>query len=94
LPFHNLNPSAQDGFQPESDKVSRNFTNCLDLCAGCGVQGIVAVSSGLVPKATLVERNPRAARFARFNAVLNGLNGIQDRALEPRNRDHIAIVVS
>ena len=44
----------------------------LDLCAGCGVQGLTAMQRG-AERATLVEVNPRAARFARFNAVLNGM---------------------
>jgi hypothetical protein len=45
----------------------------LDLCAGCGVQGLYQVAAGQCTHATLVDVNPRAVRFAKFNAALNGL---------------------
>ena len=43
----------------------------LDLCSGSGVQGIVA--SRYARNVTAVDINPRAIRFARFNAQLNGI---------------------
>lgn len=43
----------------------------IDVCAGSGVQGLTAVERG-ASSVTLVDRNPRAVRFARFNANLNG----------------------
>ena len=47
----------------------------LDLCCGSGIQGIVASRhSGQV---TSVDLNPRAIRFSRFNAQLNGVENIR-----------------
>ncbi|CAB1114608.1 unnamed protein product [Ectocarpus sp. CCAP 1310/34] len=47
----------------------------LDLCSGSGVQGIAAaVLRGGEASVTCVDINPRAVRFSRFNALLNGLN--------------------
>ena len=45
--------------------------NVLDLCSGSGIQGIVA--SRYARNVTAVDINPRAIRFARFNAQLNGI---------------------
>eukprot|EP01052_Picozoa_sp_SAG31_P051609 SAG31_NODE_12335_length_949_cov_1.154118_1_plen_197_part_00 len=50
----------------------------LDLCCGCGVQSIcIAVcrdDRGVGKTSlTLVDRSPRAVRFSRFNAALNGV---------------------
>jgi len=58
----------------------------LDVCAGCGVQGIVAAlraqqhqqqqqqqQESIIEEVTLLELNPRAVRFATFNAALNYL---------------------
>ena len=45
--------------------------NLLDLCCGSGIQGIVA--SRYAKSIIGVDLNPRAIRFARFNAQLNGL---------------------
>ena len=49
--------------------------NILDLCTGSGIQALVASRYG----ATVigVDINPRAIRFARFNAVLNGIHNVQ-----------------
>ena len=41
----------------------------LDLCCGSGIQGLVATRYGR--KVVAVDLNPRAVRFARFNAQLN-----------------------
>lgn len=47
----------------------------LDLCCGSGVQGIAAAAlRGGNAHVTCVDINPRAIRFARFNALLNGLD--------------------
>jgi carbamoyltransferase len=47
----------------------------LDLCCGSGVQGLVA--SRYAREVVGVDINPRAVRFARFNAQLNGISNIQ-----------------
>jgi len=49
----------------------------LDLCCGSGIQGIVA--SRYAANVVAVDLNPRAVRFARFNAQLNGLNSYEVR---------------
>lgn len=49
----------------------------LDLCCGSGIQGLVA--SRYANEVISVDINPRAIRFARFNAQLNGVNNIQVR---------------
>lgn len=54
----------------------------LDLCCGSGVQGIAAaVLRGGNAFVTCVDINPRAVRFARFNALLNGLDEKRFRAV-------------
>ncbi|CAM9751899.1 unnamed protein product, partial [Heterosigma akashiwo] len=45
----------------------------LDLCCGSGIQGIVAAASGYASSVVCVDINPRAVRFARANALLNGV---------------------
>ena len=53
----------------------------LDLCCGSGVQGIAAAAlRGGNARVTCVDINPRAVRFARFNAALNGLDSRRFRA--------------
>jgi len=53
----------------------RNSSNStLDLCTGSGIQSIIA--SRYSKKVTAVDINPRAIRFARFNAQLNGISNI------------------
>ncbi len=47
----------------------------LDLCCGCGVHTILA--SDHTDQAVGVDLNPRALRFARMNAVLNGCTGVR-----------------
>ncbi|MEC7583924.1 MAG: carbamoyltransferase C-terminal domain-containing protein [Planctomycetota bacterium] len=49
----------------------------LDLCCGSGVQGIVA--SRYARHVVAVDLNPRAVRFARFNAQLNGVTNYEVR---------------
>lgn len=46
-----------------------NATNCLDLCAGTGFQGLVAGSC--CRRTTMVELVPRVARLAELNVALN-----------------------
>jgi carbamoyltransferase len=50
----------------------------LDLCCGSGVQGLVA--SRYARQIVAVDLNPRAVRFARFNAQLNGIANYEVRA--------------
>ena len=49
--------------------------NLLDLCCGSGVQGLVA--SRYSVRIVAVDLNPRAVRFARFNAQLNGVQNYE-----------------
>lgn len=53
-------------------------SNVLDLCCGCGIQGITALSSW-ARNVTFVDINPRAVSFASFNLFLNGIE--EDRWL-------------
>ena len=46
----------------------------LDLCSGCGVQAIANLATNRHSRATTVELNPRAIRFAHFNALLNDVH--------------------
>jgi carbamoyltransferase len=47
----------------------------LDLCTGSGVQALIA--SRYASEAVGVDLNPRAVRFARFNAQLNGIENVR-----------------
>lgn len=49
----------------------------LDLCCGSGVQGLVA--SRYAQHIVAVDLNPRAIRFARFNAQINGIANYEVR---------------
>ena len=49
----------------------------LDLCTGSGIQGLVA--SRYASRVVAVDLNPRAVRFARFNAQLNGVQNHEVR---------------
>lgn len=64
---------------PEGDSSTEAI---LDLCCGSGVQGIAAAAlregNAVV---TCVDINPRAVRFARFNACLNGMDNHRFRAV-------------
>lgn len=53
----------------------------LDLCTGSGVQAIVAALH-YAEDVTLVDLNPRAVRFARFNLALNGISPERSRVYE------------
>ncbi|MBX2809127.1 MAG: methyltransferase [Cellvibrionaceae bacterium] len=47
----------------------------LDLCTGSGIQALSA--SRYARQVTAVDINPRAIRFARFNAELNGIDNLE-----------------
>ncbi|MBD2438392.1 carbamoyltransferase C-terminal domain-containing protein [Nostoc sp. FACHB-110] len=47
----------------------------LDLCSGSGIQSLIA--SRYAKVVVGVDINPRAIRFARFNAQLNGISNVQ-----------------
>ena len=47
----------------------------LDLCCGSGVQGLAAIR--YAKKVVAVDVNPRAIRFSRFNAQLNGIENYE-----------------
>jgi SAM-dependent methyltransferase len=47
----------------------------LDLCAGCGVLGLVAASHSR--EVVLADLNPRASAYAAFNVALNGREGVE-----------------
>lgn len=49
--------------------------NTLDLCTGSGIQAITA--SCYSKRVVGIDINPRAIRFARFNAQLNGVSNIK-----------------
>ena len=49
----------------------------LDLCCGSGIQGLVA--SRYAREVVAVDLNPRAVRFSRFNAQLNGVQNHEVR---------------
>ena len=64
---------------PASSKPSgAGPVQVLDLCTGSGIQGIafarLMAILGASAAVKCVDINPRAARFARFNAALNGLD--------------------
>jgi predicted NodU family carbamoyl transferase/SAM-dependent methyltransferase len=50
----------------------RQSKSHLDLCTGSGVQALVAATYS--ERVTGVDLNPRALRFSRFNAALNGVS--------------------
>lgn len=50
-------------------------TSCIDLCTGSGIQALAALATmDSIRSATVLDINPRALRFARFNAILNRLD--------------------
>ena len=55
--------------------TSKGDQRILDLCTGSGIHALVALSSFQPDStATCVDINPRALRFVRFNAALNGVS--------------------
>ncbi len=67
----------------------------LDLCTGSGVQALVA--SRYVGQVTGIDINPRALRFARFNAQLNNISNatfIQGNLYQPLGKQRFDIIVA
>lgn len=67
----------------------------LDVGAGAGVQAVLA--SEHVKKIVGTDTNPRAANFARFNALLNGLDNIEWRMgnfFDPARDEHFDLVMA
>jgi len=57
---------------------TRRVRRVLDLCTGSGVQALLAINY-YADDVTLVDLNPRAVRFSRFNLLLNGISSKQSR---------------
>jgi SAM-dependent methyltransferase len=57
--------------------IRRPCRMTLDLGAGCGFQAFLAARHS--EHVVAVDRNPRATKFARFNARLNGLENLECR---------------
>jgi len=57
---------------------TRRVRRVLDLCTGSGVQALFAINY-YADDVTLVDLNPRAVRFSRFNLLLNGISSKQSR---------------
>jgi len=57
---------------------TRRARRVLDLCTGSGVQALLAISY-YADDVTLVDLNPRAVRFSRFNLLLNGISSKHSR---------------
>jgi methylase of polypeptide subunit release factors len=69
--------STSDPSSSSSSSSSPTPTMVVDICTGSGIQALAAlVMLGPTSQAVCVDLNPRALRFAAFNAALNGL---QDR---------------
>lgn len=67
----------------------------LDLCCGSGVQGIVA--SRYCEEVVAVDLNPRAIRFARFNAQLNGIEGyrvVEGDLYQPVSGERFDVIIA
>jgi methylase of polypeptide subunit release factors len=66
--------AAAGGDAAAAATSSRAATKLLDLCCGSGVQGLCAAAADPAVTVTAIDLNPRAVRFTRFNAALNGLS--------------------
>jgi hypothetical protein len=66
--------------------VRRRASAALDLGTGCGIQALLAAKHS--DRVVATDVNPRALRFAAFNAALNGID-----SLEQREGDFFAPVV-
>ena len=78
-----LNTEEKEGYVMgigASTLTLANFTirkpslHVLDLGAGCGIQAMLASTHSR--HVTASDRNPRAVRFSRFNAAINGLENM------------------
>jgi len=75
--------------------VRRHSRATLDLGTGCGIQALLA--AGHSDRVFAVDRNPRAIRFASFNAKLNGMTNIEcieGDLFEPVEGEKLDLVVS
>ena len=68
LPRLSTIPGSDDE-RDASEKASSS--RWLDLCCGSGLHGVAAARSGRAQAVDFVDVNPRALRFALFNACLN-----------------------
>jgi methylase of polypeptide subunit release factors len=55
--------------------IRREVTSALDLGTGCGVQALLAARHARA--VTALDVNPRALRYAAFNAALNGVENLE-----------------
>jgi len=74
----NQNPDTDVYIGIDSLRLAENIdfkkgASVLDICSGSGIQGLLAARSA--SKVISVELNPKAAQVARFNAMLNDLDG-------------------
>ena len=60
--------------QTRQTATERPVASVLDMCCGSGVQGICAAAADPHIAVTALDLSPRAVRFTRFNAALNGLS--------------------
>ena len=58
--------------------VDKAYSNCLDLCAGTGIQCLASLKVKRIKKATCVDINRRAIRFLHFNKSMNELDDAID----------------
>lgn len=70
---------AQVMFHAHSTQKCKANKNCvamhvLDICTGSGIQGLSVAKLQPSTLVTAIDLSPRAIRFARFNAALNGLS--------------------
>ncbi|MEN6320440.1 MAG: methyltransferase [Syntrophaceae bacterium] len=78
-----------------------NFTirkpslHVLDLGAGCGIQALLA--SPHSRQVTAIDRNPRAIKFSRFNAAVNGVDNmtcVEGDFFAPVTGKHFDLIVT
>ena len=73
----------------------QSVDSVLDLCCGSGVQGLVASRYSI--RVVAVDLNPRAVRFARFNAQLNGIRNYDVRLgnlYEPIGEERFDVILA
>jgi methylase of polypeptide subunit release factors len=75
--------------------VRRHVEATLDLGTGCGIQALLAAKHS--DRVVATDLNPRALAFARFNAVLNGIDAVEFRGgslFEPVDGEHFGLIVA